>query len=85
MYSLLSRIHLNTAVPVRCAQHVIQVDKYKIIKHVSEDIIDHCLKNNWGVRKAKWQRLTLKMSQGGVESRLLFISLLNADQVICVS
>ncbi len=66
-------------------EDIIQVDKHKSAQHISKHVIDETLKNGRWVRQAKRHNQVLKMSQGGVESRLPFVPLTNSDQVIGIA
>lgn len=45
-------------------QYVVQVDENKVVKHVAKNVINHGLKNSWGIRKAEGHHQILEMFKG---------------------
>lgn len=63
-------------------QDIIKVNKNKMIRHVSQNIIDQSLKCCRGIGKTKGHDTVFKMSKVSVESGFPFVTLFTLDQVV---
>ena len=66
-------------------QYVVQVYDHAHVQHVLEDIIHKTLKRCWSVRKAIVHDLEFIRTVASAKSGFPFISISNADQVVCSS
>ncbi len=70
---------------MRKYQYVIQVDIDELICHISQHIVDECLKNCGDVRKTKRKNTIIKVPPGVIKSSFPFIPLSYANQMISVA
>ncbi len=63
-------------------QDIVEVNKNKLIDHVSEHVVDECLEDCRGVRKAKRHDQIFKMPGMGVKGGLPLVPLPNLNQVM---
>ena len=66
-------------------QDVIEVDKNKLVNHVSEYVVNKGLEDGRSIGEAKRHHQVLVVASGGVERCLPSVSLSNPDQVIGIA
>ena len=69
---------------LRVDEDVIEVDNHEHVKEVREDIIHEVLESSRCICEPKGHHTPFKGSVSGAECGLLFITLSDTDQVICV-
>lgn len=70
---------------IRANEDVVYVEEYKLVKHVSEDIINEGLEHCWGISKTEGHDLIFVVPCGHVKSCLPLVSLLHAHKMVGVA
>jgi hypothetical protein len=63
-------------------QDVVEVDYYKHVKVLSQDIVDVCLESGWGVREPEWHDQVLEESLSRSERSLPFFAFFHLDSIV---
>ena len=66
-------------------QTIVKVNVHEMVKEVSQNAIDHGLKNCWGIGESKRLDSVLIVSVRCVESSLPLISPLDMDQMVNIT
>ena len=70
---------------VRVDQYVVQVNHYRDIEHVRENVVHKMLEGGRHIRKSERHNVPFEGAIAGAECCFPFIAIGDADQVICVS
>ena len=70
---------------VRIDEDVIQVYQHAYIEQVTEDVIHKMLKSSRRICKSKRHDTPFKRAIAGMESGFPFITLMDTDQVVCMT
>ena len=70
---------------VRVDQYVVQVNHYRDVKHVRENVVHEMLEGGRCIRKSERHNVPFEGAIAGAERCFPFIAIGDADQVICMS